>query len=113
VSRRFVWDASPLVHAHKIERLDVLGELAAGPAEAGWQNFTTAAVVEELASHGGSSPDGLKVHGSLWLIAQAVSDCRWSMASATSFADQLKVSGARYPFEVGGFEAWARKARLI
>jgi hypothetical protein len=35
------------------------------------------------------------------------------MASASSFADQLKVSGARYPFEVGGFEAWARKARLI
>lgn len=173
MSFRRVWDASPLIHAHKIERLDVLGELAAGPADARWHNFTTAAVVEELAGYGGSVPDwlevvhvdaigdlivlsewvgrvssathsqgeatvlawaerhgavaiiddaearrvgqahGLRVHGSLWVLARAVTDGRWSISSASSFADQLKSSGARYPFEIGGFEGWARKAKLI
>jgi hypothetical protein len=49
----------------------------------------------------------------LWVLARAVTDGRWSISSASSFADQLKGSGARYPFEIGGYEGWARKAKLI
>lgn len=56
-----VWDASPLVHAHRIDRLDVLGDIAHGPCSAPWANYTTAAVVEELGQHGGSVPDWLRV----------------------------------------------------
>jgi len=56
VSRTLVWDASPLVHAHKIERLDVLGDLARGTDSEPWNNVTKATVVEELGTHGGTAP---------------------------------------------------------
>jgi predicted nucleic acid-binding protein len=42
-----VWDASALHHAARADRLDVFGDLAKAH-----DNVTTAAVLEELASHG-------------------------------------------------------------
>ena len=168
-----IWDASPLVHAHKVDRLDVLGDLARGSAENPWRNFTTAAVVEELAGHNGACPDwlqtvhvdgiaelsslalwldrvatsthskgeatvlawadchkaiaivddadarrvaqsyGLEVHGLLWAVAAAINCGRWTAAGSSAFVDQLLASGARYPFESGGFEAWASKQGLL
>lgn len=170
---KLIWDASPLIHADRIERLDVLGDLARGPLDEPWSNDTTAAVVEELASHGGGSPPwldvvhvdglqeilalahwvgrvssathsrgeatvlawaechsataiiddrdarrvgqahGLDVHGLLWVAARAVAEERWSARSAGSFVDQLIHSGARYPCEIGGFEAWCYQEGLL
>jgi predicted nucleic acid-binding protein len=61
VSAVFVWDASPFVHASRIDRLDVLGDLARGPTSDPWQHHTTAAVAQEVATQGQGVPDWLKV----------------------------------------------------
>ncbi|MFF1821074.1 hypothetical protein ACFVWG_27475 [Kribbella sp. NPDC058245] len=173
MNRNVVWDASPLIHAGKIDRLDVLGELAKGPAANPWNNHTTAAVIEELGEHGCAQPEwtrvvhvdhikeltalgtwldrvattthskgeatvfawaevheavaivddaearkvaqsyGLEVHGLLWVVALAIQEERWGESSASALVDQLLASGARYPFEPGGFSEWARKRDLI
>jgi len=47
-----VWDASALHHAAQADRLDVLHEFARGDRQRPWTHVTTAAVLEELASHG-------------------------------------------------------------
>lgn len=167
------WDASPLVHAALIDRLDVLGDLAAGPPDCPWRHVTTAAVAEELAGRGGQIPEwldvvhvdaigelsalarwigrlasgthsqgeaticawaechgaiviiddadarrvaqrhGLDVHGVLWIGTQAVRHGRWNAASTSGFFDAMIASGARYPFEVGGFESWAQGQGLL
>ncbi|PZF81094.1 hypothetical protein [Jiangella anatolica] len=51
-----IWDTSPVLHAGRIDRLDVLGDIASG-----WQNLTTAAVVEELEAAGVALPSWLEV----------------------------------------------------
>lgn len=56
-----VWDASPLIYAGRIDRLDVLGEFAKGPAGQPWSNYTTAAVVEELGDNGCLRPEWIEV----------------------------------------------------
>lgn len=43
-----VWDTSPLWHAAKADRRDVLGDFARGPADSTWFNVTTQTVVAEL-----------------------------------------------------------------
>lgn len=172
MSRCFVWDASPLVHASRIDRLDVLGDLASAPA-GGRQHVTTSAVAQEVVRQGGEVPSwlvvvhvdgigelfalgqwvgrvatsshsqgeasvlawaevhgalaliddsdarrvarqhGLEVHGLLWVAAQAVLDGRWSVAGVSGLLDHLLASGARYPFESGGFAEWAISVRLL
>jgi predicted nucleic acid-binding protein len=173
VTLKFAWDASSLAHAVRIDRLDVLGDLARGPADSPWSHYTTAAVMEELARFGQAEAEWLEVvhvdgigelgalarwmgrvatpthskgeatvlawaechgaiaivddrdarrvaqkynqnvHGLLWIVAYAVRDGRWNISSAGAFVDQLLASGARYPFDSGGFERWARKSGLI
>ncbi len=89
-----VWDASPLVHASLVERLDVLGDLAAGPRDAPWRHVTTAAVAEELTRHGGALPgwlsvvnvDGLVELTSLATWVGRVSQQRHSLGEATVLA---------------------------
>lgn len=168
-----MWDASPLVHASHIDRLDVLGDLAAGPVEDRWRHHTTAAVAQEITALGEILPPwlevvhvdaigelralgrwiervssethsqgeatvlawaechdataivddsdarrvakvhGLKVHGLVWLAAQAINQGRWSAPSVSNFLDQMIASGARYPFETAGFESWGRQQGLF
>jgi predicted nucleic acid-binding protein len=43
-----VWDASPLHHAIRADRADVLGDIARGPAGAPRRNVTTGTVIDEL-----------------------------------------------------------------
>ncbi|MQA27422.1 MAG: hypothetical protein GEU94_18600, partial [Micromonosporaceae bacterium] len=52
-----VWDTSPILHAGRIDRLDVLGDIASGWAH----NVTTAAVAEELEADSVAVPDWLEV----------------------------------------------------
>jgi predicted nucleic acid-binding protein len=54
-----------------------------------------------------------EVHGSLWVVAQAVVQDRWTATSASNFVDLMIGSGARYPCELAGFEAWARREGLL
>ncbi len=50
--RTLVWDASPLHHAIKADRIDVLGDIAQGGIGGSARSVTTATVVEELRYHG-------------------------------------------------------------
>lgn len=50
-----VWDASALHHAARADRLDVLHDLAFGEPQRPWRHVTTAAVLDELSSHGFNS----------------------------------------------------------
>ncbi|MPZ67498.1 MAG: hypothetical protein GEU83_19055, partial [Pseudonocardiaceae bacterium] len=50
-----VWDASSLHHAALADRLDVLHDLACGAPQRPWRHVTTAAVLDELSSHGFNS----------------------------------------------------------
>lgn len=164
-----VWDTSPILHAGRIDRLDVLGDIASGWAH----NVTTAAVAEELEADSVAVPDwlevvhvdglvelvaladwlrrvsagkhnrgeatvlawahvheavaiiddkdarlaaqraGLAAHGTLWVIANAVQDKRIPRAAASGFVDAMQGSGARYPFEAGGFIPWAESHCLL
>lgn len=164
-----IWDTSPILHAGRIDRLDVLGDIASG-----WpRNVVTAAVVEELEVEGVSVPDwlevvhvdgldelaslaswlqrvsaggrnrgeatllawaqvhsavaivddkdarlaaqraGVEAHGVLWVVASAIEDKRISRAAASGFIDAMLGSGARYPFEHGGFVTWAERQGLL
>jgi predicted nucleic acid-binding protein len=163
------WDTSPILHAGRIDRLDVLGDIASG-----WpRSVTTAAVAEELEPEGIALPDwlevvhvdglaelvslaewlgrvsagkhhrgeatvlawaevhhaiaivddrdarmtaqkvGLETHGVLWVVANAVHDKRIAKTTAGSFVDAMIASGARYPFEAGGFVTWAQAEGLL
>jgi predicted nucleic acid-binding protein len=52
VTELLVWDASALHHAALADRLDVLQDLARGSTQRPWRHVTTAAVLDELSSHG-------------------------------------------------------------
>lgn len=56
---------------------------------------------------------GIEVHGVLWVGVQAVVQGRWNAGSVRRFFDRMLMSGARYPFEIGGFEDWARARQLL
>lgn len=47
-----VWDTSPLHHAIKADRIDVLGDIARGPSDSRWRNVTTGTVIHELRLYG-------------------------------------------------------------
>lgn len=172
-----VWDTSPLWHAALADRLDVLGDLASGPAESTWQSVTTQTVVAELRRNGiaadlhwlevvnvdeldeltatmrwaerfgvdqakganigeatvcawASCHNGIAiiddrdartvaahhkidVHGSLWVVANAVNCGHVTSVTAERFVDALIDSGARYPCTQGNFTAWAKGQNLI
>lgn len=52
-----VWDASALHHAARADRLDVLRDLACSERQRPWRHVMTAAVRDELSSHGFDSAD--------------------------------------------------------
>jgi predicted nucleic acid-binding protein len=57
-----VWDTSPLLHAARADRVDVLGDYARGPADSPWRNVTTATVVSELEHNGiSTAPPWLEI----------------------------------------------------
>ncbi|GAA2114970.1 hypothetical protein [Streptomyces synnematoformans] len=46
-----VWDTSPLHHAIKAEKIDILGDMARNAGEGRRRNLTTQAVIDELLYH--------------------------------------------------------------
>lgn len=56
---------------------------------------------------------GLSVHGSLWVVAQAVRCGRIRLAAANGLVNELIASGARYPCPANGFETWAKRTGLV
>ncbi|MGF1651717.1 MAG: hypothetical protein ACFCUP_00150 [Actinomycetales bacterium] len=172
MSLTLAWDATALVHAVACDRLDVLGDLAAGPVEESWRNVTTTAVWSEVRDadrppgwlevvhvddlpelqalfrwqarlssgvrdlgettvpawadvHGATAiiddtqarrvaaRHGAAVHGSLWVVAQAVRAGRCSATSASAFVDVMGRSGFRLPFPTGDFVEWAKASGLL
>jgi predicted nucleic acid-binding protein len=56
---------------------------------------------------------GLPVHGSLWVVAEAVNSGRLALASAAGLVGELVAHGARYPCRSEGFTAWALRVGLV
>lgn len=119
-----VWDASPLHHAIKADRIDVLADVARSRRGALCRNITTAAVIEELKHHGLSTGalewievvhvDGLAELTSLAAWMDRVSGDKsnqgeaivlaWSeMHGGIPIIDDLDARGAA---RSGGLEVW-------
>ncbi|WP_255429734.1 hypothetical protein [Streptomonospora sp. PA3] len=56
---------------------------------------------------------GLTVRGTMGLLADACRRSDYTVASASVLADSLRDTGMRLPFPRGGFESWARDAKLL
>lgn len=56
---------------------------------------------------------GVQVHGTLWVIAEACRTGVTSVAAVRGLIDTLRATGARYPCDGPGFEAWARTNGLL
>jgi hypothetical protein len=83
---RLLFDASPLLHSAKADRLDVLGDLVRDA-----ECVTTRAVLDEIGRRRG--------------------DC--TVTNASVLVDDLHTTGMRLPFAKGGFESWAREKKLL
>lgn len=71
------------------------------------------AIVDDRAARTAAARAGLDVHGSAWVVARAVAIGHEGIANATALLDTLITDGARYPFPRGGFEGWAKNAKLL
>lgn len=60
-----------------------------------------------------ASGHGLVVRGTVGLIADACKRGDCTVTGASVLVDALHESGMRLPFTKGGFEAWARKKKLL
>lgn len=90
----------------------------------GAANRGEAAVLAWVEVHGGTpiiddrsarlvaAGQGVDVHGSLWALAQGVRQGRSAYATS-QLCDALLDTGIRWPFQRGGFEAWARGRGLL
>lgn len=56
---------------------------------------------------------GVTVHGTLWVVAEAIKAGGLAEISARNFVDTLRRSGARFPFEDGEYLVWARDNGLL
>jgi predicted nucleic acid-binding protein len=73
----------------------------------------TLAVIDDRAARIAAQRAGLDVHGTVWVIAQAVNHGRQTPSGATALLDTLILDGARYPFRAGGFATWAKDKGLL
>jgi predicted nucleic acid-binding protein len=71
------------------------------------------AVIDDRAARIAAQRAGLDVHGTAWVIAQAVNLGRETPSGATALLDTLILDGARYPFRAGGFATWAKAEGLL
>ncbi|WP_067965032.1 hypothetical protein [Nocardiopsis trehalosi] len=85
---RLLFDASPLLHSAKADRLDVLGDLVRDA-----ECVTTRAVLDE--------------------IGRRHTDALCTVTNASVLVDDLHTTGMRLPFAKGGFESWAREKKLL
>jgi len=71
------------------------------------------AIVDDRSARRTATRHGLPVHGTLWVIAEAVNNGKTQRSSANSLVNTLLRCGARYPFRPDGFEAWAVQQGLM
>lgn len=170
-----VWDTSPLLHAIKAGKTDVLHDFARAGSGGPRRNVTTGTVLHEIRHqsleaggldwldvvqlddldelnrlvvwmervsgqksnqgeatvlawadvHGATAVvddgdarrigrrHGLRVCGSLRVIAEAVAEGRATEYVATTFVDALIGTGMRYPCQPGAFILWAKQNGLL
>jgi predicted nucleic acid-binding protein len=77
------------------------------------ETYQATAIVDDKEARVVGQQHKVDVHGSLWVISAAVRLGKTTAHSASAFVDQLLISGARYPFSLGGFQAWAEGAALL
>lgn len=56
--------------------------------------------------------DHIEVHGTLWLITNAIRDSKLQEADAISMIDQLSATDMALPTDGAGFLAWAYEQGL-
>jgi len=71
------------------------------------------AVIDDRAARIAARQAGLDIHGTAWVIAQAVNRGREAPSGATALLDTLILDGARYPFRTGSFATWAKDKGLL
>jgi predicted nucleic acid-binding protein len=73
----------------------------------------TIAVIDDQDARRVALRYGASVHGSLWVIGQAINEGRWDRTSVSSWCDVILDTGIRWPFERGGFTRWAEDHDVI
>jgi hypothetical protein len=81
--RVLVWDTSPLFHAIKARKIEILGITR------------------------------LPIWGSLRVVAEAVKDGSATEYAATTLVDTMMATGMRYPFQAGQFIGWAKQNGML
>ena len=71
------------------------------------------AVIDDKDARKVARRHGCRVHGSLWLLCEAVNADLLDLTSASSFVDAVMAEGARFGFTRHGFAAWARANKLL
>lgn len=106
-----------IVHVDGLEYLPALIEwlrrLSSGPHNRGeatvcaWAEISRATVlVDDGDARQVAHKQGLSVHGSLWVIDEAIRKGHCIESGASMLIDSVIESGARYPFTQGGLSAW-------
>lgn len=117
-------DWATLVHVDGLNEIVAFAEwcqrLVFGPhnrgeaAVAAWaESHRATAVIDDKHALRVVRQYGLDAHGSAWVVCQAISSGVVGEYTASSYFDAVIGSGARMPFDVGGFEPWARSKGLI
>ena len=71
------------------------------------------AIIDDRAAARLGRQYGVRVHGTLWLLADACRSGATTVAAVSGLIDTLRATGARYPCDGAGFERWARDNGLL
>lgn len=126
--RNGVWEPCrthlEVMHVDALDELHALGRWLA-VVSSGRHSLGEATVLAWAEVHGGvpilddkearrsAVKHGLPAHGTLWIIAQAVQAGKIQRSYANSLTNTLLQTGARFPFGLDGFEAWAIDQGLL
>jgi predicted nucleic acid-binding protein len=79
-----------------------------------WANIHGAtAIIDERAGTRAARRDGIDVHGTMWLIANAFRDKKITRSAAIIMVDQLLATDMALPTDGAGFMAWAHEEGLL
>lgn len=71
------------------------------------------AIIDERAGTRAARRDGIDVHGTTWLIANALRDEKIARSAAITMVDQLRATDMALPTDGAGFIAWAYEEGLL
>ena len=71
------------------------------------------AIIDERAGTRAARRDGIDVHGTTWLIVNALRDNKISRSAAITMVDQLRATDMALPTDGAGFLAWAYENGLL